>query len=535
MTTVNGACTDTAVLHLTINQGVRSDTTATACGTYSWRGTTYTASGNYTVTTVNGACTDTAVLHLTVNNFGSRRDTTVASCSDITWYGQTYTTSGDYNHITSATGCPDTVTLHLTITGPTLRITDPALTCNQPTVDLTDPAITAGSTPGLTYTYWTNPQATQPHPNPRAVSSSSTCFIKGAGAGGCHRVSPVRVRISNMLVTASTQNVNCSDNGGSITVNADNGIPPYRYSLGGGTYQASRTFSNLPPGQYTVFVQDGGGCTTQVAVTIEATPNARIEGGSTRCSGGTDTLRIHFTGIAPWSITYREGSILRTISGITATPYLLVVSPVSTTQYTLVSVSDIKCTNSNLVSSALVTIAPAVSGMRYPTEAAAPNTPKQLLARNLGPGCQYLWTPPTGLDISTIYNPVFRHNQQQEFLIRITNGSGCVTVDTVLVQMRTTTTQSIYSDIFVPKAWTPNNDGHNDRLYPLTVHIEELYYFRIFNRWGQLMFETSTIGFGWDGIYKGQPQVSDTYTWTLEARGEDGKYYKRAGNSVLLR
>ena len=73
------------------------------------------------------------------------------------------------------------------------------------------------------------------------------------------------------------------------------------------------------------------------------------------------------------------------------------------------------------------------------------------------------------------------------------------------------------------------------KLYPLTVCIKELKYFRIFNRWGQLVFETRTIGIGWDGIFKGQPQVMDTYTWTVEAIGEDGKYYKRAGNSVLLR
>ena len=91
------------------------------------------------------------------------------------------------------------------------------------------------------------------------------------------------------------------------------------------------------------------------------------------------------------------------------------------------------------------------------------------------------------------------------------------------------------SDIFVPKAWSPNGDGHNDRLYPLAVCIRELKYFRVFNRWGQLVFETNILEQGWDGSFHGKPQVMDTYTWTLEAIGEDGKYYKRAGNSVLIR
>jgi gliding motility-associated-like protein len=92
-----------------------------------------------------------------------------------------------------------------------------------------------------------------------------------------------------------------------------------------------------------------------------------------------------------------------------------------------------------------------------------------------------------------------------------------------------------YADLFVPKAWTPNNDGHNDRLYPLTVNIRELKYFRIFNRWGQMVFETNAIGIGWDGMFKGQKQVIDVYTWTAEAIGDNGQIIKRSGNSALIR
>jgi hypothetical protein len=49
------------------------------------------------------------------------------------------------------------------------------------------------------------------------------------------------------------------------------------------------------------------------------------------------------------------------------------------------------------------------------------------------------------------------------------------------------------------------------------------------------MFETREIGPGWDGVFKGTPQMQDVYTWTLDARGEDGKYYKRSGNAILMR
>jgi gliding motility-associated-like protein len=108
-------------------------------------------------------------------------------------------------------------------------------------------------------------------------------------------------------------------------------------------------------------------------------------------------------------------------------------------------------------------------------------------------------------------------------------------VDTQLVVVRTNVPPPCKPTIDVPKAWSPNGDGHNDYLRPLTLDITELKYFRVFDRWGQLMFETNIIGKGWDGIFNGKQQVMDVYTWTIEAIGCDGHYYKRAGNSVLMR
>ena len=60
-------------------------------------------------------------------------------------------------------------------------------------------------------------------------------------------------------------------------------------------------------------------------------------------------------------------------------------------------------------------------------------------------------------------------------------------------------------------------------------------FFRVFNRWGQLVFETNVLGQGWNGIFNGKPQVIDTYTWTAEAIGVDGQLIKRTGKSVLIR
>jgi gliding motility-associated-like protein len=181
-----------------------------------------------------------------------------------------------------------------------------------------------------------------------------------------------------------------------------------------------------------------------------------------------------------------------------------------------------------------VSIEQKINGIRYPDVTAAANSPLQLNARSPGTGYLYSWSPPTGLNLSNIKDPVFINNTGLEYLIRITSPAGCITVDTQLVKM-TPVVQFQTPDIFVPKAWSPNGDGHNDLLFPFLVNITELKYFRIYDRWGQKVFETNSNGKGWDGVYNGKQQLSDVYTWVIEAVGVDGKTIRRSGNAVLLR
>ena len=175
------------------------------------------------------------------------------------------------------------------------------------------------------------------------------------------------------------------------------------------------------------------------------------------------------------------------------------------------------------------------NSVRYPTITTTPYISVQLNAREPGLINNYTWDPPLGLSNSNRKDPVFRYEKTTEFTVRIDYGNDCPVVDTVLVLVNRGSQDGCTSGIYVPKAWSPNNDGHNDKLFPIPVCIRELKFFRVFNRWGQLVFETNILDHGWDGIYKGVPQVMDVYTWTLEATGEDGKFHQLAGNSVLIR
>ena len=91
------------------------------------------------------------------------------------------------------------------------------------------------------------------------------------------------------------------------------------------------------------------------------------------------------------------------------------------------------------------------------------------------------------------------------------------------------------ANVVVPSAFTPNSNNANDYLRPIMNNIRQLTYFKVFNRWGQLVFQTNTIGSGWDGTLKGIQQPTETYTWTLECVDMDGNIIRQSGRSILIR
>ncbi len=294
--------------------------------------------------------------------------------------------------------------------------------------------------------------------------------------------------------------------------------------------------SYTQPGTYTYKQTTQAGCDSIATLILDITPLATVSvsGGGTICKGGSAILNLTFTGTGPWTLVYTNGTTSDTIVGIAASPYQITVTPAVTTTYRITSVADVKCTNISVNSSATVTVVASQQGIRYTTQLALTNQPRQLQARSLGNGYNYTWTPPVGLNFYNIYNPVFNFNRTTEYLISLKNNSGCLTVDTLLVKVLPGPTDSL-SNIFVPKAWTPNGDGRNDVLVPIPVNIRELKFFRVFNRWGQLVFETNQLLHGWDGMFKGKPHVMDVFTWTAEAIGNDGQFFRKAGNAALLR
>lgn len=168
-------------------------------------------------------------------------------------------------------------------------------------------------------------------------------------------------------------------------------------------------------------------------------------------------------------------------------------------------------------------------GINYIPINAMAGKPISLVARAIGD--VYLWKPSTGLNSAFIRLPILNPTTEQLYTVNITNRAGCNFVDSQLVRIFDE------SDIYVAGGFTPNRDGKNDRVYPIAVGVSVFYTFKIFNRWGVLVFESNSLDpdLGWDGTLKGKDQPADTYTWVVYGIGQNGKPISKSGSVVLIR
>ena len=91
-------------------------------------------------------------------------------------------------------------------------------------------------------------------------------------------------------------------------------------------------------------------------------------------------------------------------------------------------------------------------------------------------------------------------------------------------------------EIYVPTIFTPgNSDGLNDYLRPNLMGIVKVNSFRVYNRWGKLLYQMQSDRPGWDGRINGQLQEMQTVVWMIEAIDVDGNLHKRKGTTVLMR
>jgi gliding motility-associated-like protein len=115
------------------------------------------------------------------------------------------------------------------------------------------------------------------------------------------------------------------------------------------------------------------------------------------------------------------------------------------------------------------------------------------------------------------------------YVVTAKTPEGCQSKDTVNLKVFKG------SAVYVPTGFTPNGDRKNDFLRGLYIGIKKVDHFRVYNRWGQLIFSTNSLIEGWDGTINGVKQPSGTYAWMLRAEDLAGKIYELKGVCTLIR
>jgi gliding motility-associated-like protein len=195
-------------------------------------------------------------------------------------------------------------------------------------------------------------------------------------------------------------------------------------------------------------------------------------------------------------------------------------TPLSSTDYVLIGTSNFNCYDTQVVHLQV-----------FPN--AAVNLPDSVQiwpgeSYQIDPGgnCLYFeWFPSSGLNAANISNPLASPEVRTRYFVTARTEEGCIIKDSIDILVNTETLLDI------PNAFVPT-DGD---LKLVKRGIANLKYFRIFNRWGNKVFETSNIDQGWDGRYNGQVQPMGVYMYSVDAETSTGKQFRKDGNITLIR
>jgi|694.fasta_scaffold36574_1 gliding motility-associated-like protein len=149
---------------------------------------------------------------------------------------------------------------------------------------------------------------------------------------------------------------------------------------------------------------------------------------------------------------------------------------------------------------------------------------------SVGQEYSYVWTPPLYLDNINKQQPICTPQDVQPYYVTVTNdSSGCVRTDSVWVFSECT-------DLNLPNAFNPNSDIPINRNFGMmNSRIFKLEYFKIFNRWGQAIFETTDPKKKWDGTFNNIEMPPGTYVWIIDGYCTNGKRFKRTGTVLLAK
>ena len=202
------------------------------------------------------------------------------------------------------------------------------------------------------------------------------------------------------------------------------------------------------------------------------------------------------------------------------------IARIDTTRKFILTVTDNYGCNFTVLDSVWVTMMPPLVVFAGNDTNAILGRPHQLLGSG---GSNYVWSPAGPLNNPFIANPLATLYNDTYFTVVVTDAIGCTASDGVFIK--------VYEgpNYYVPNAFSPNGDGLNDVFRPIPVGIKSTEFFRVFDRYGKLVFQTNKWLEGWDGMFKGKQALEGTYVWTIKGMDKNGRVIEMKGTVILVR
>jgi gliding motility-associated-like protein len=320
--------------------------------------------------------------------------------------------------------------------------------------------------------------------------------------------------LPSVLATNPTCN---GTNNGSATANVSNGISPYTY-LWSNT-QTGTDATGLTTGTYTVTVTDGNNCSTTATVALTEPSSLILSTSSknTTCGTNNGTIAVTVTGGTPiYTYSWSNGTLGQTAGNLTAAVYTVTATDangcIAILTDTIINIAG----NSINITPTLQTIKEGDSVFVI-----------------VSGGITYNWLPTTGLSCGDCASPTARPIISTVYTVTATDTNGCTATAAIDISVKKNCLDN--ADIFIANVFSPNNDGKNDILYIEGNGLTNIYW-TIYDRWGNLLFETNDQSHGWDGTRKGELIEPGTYVYYLKATCiKTSSEIKLKGNVSILK
>lgn len=340
---------------------------------------------------------------------------------------------------------------------------------------------------------------------------------------GCRVISSIlSVQVDALPQTSVSSNAPlCANN--NLTLTATGGLT-YTWA-GPNGFVANGSTTTIPnaqtvnSGKYFVTVATSSGCSKMdsVLITVNPSPQAAVSFTTTTICEG-DRVQLFASGGGSYAWSPANGLSSTAISNPNA-------SPAATVNYKVVVTNSFNCSDSAFSEVRVISRPIANAGPDKETVVGSPVTLSGFVS---GDNIRYSWSPQTYLSNTSLVQPQFTGPEGiYSYRLTVTSDAGCGSAfDEIIV--------TVYKGIYIPTAFTPNNDGLNDRwMIPALSGYQE-FELALYNRYGEVVFFTKNQQASWDGKYKGEVQSSGVYVYTLSLNDAGKKLFYK-GVITLIR